>query len=475
MSLKKICWCLAMALIGIPNSFGFTVRGKLSPAFLSGMEASTITLEVQEYEKNFEVGKFSKLAFTSDVVDGSFEFEIQTESSYCYISFAGLRHGKKPVLKDAYLIGRWSIVDLLIDTSGLAFSGKDADLLRCQYEIYNRPLDKNGNSRQDAFGIARLSSRFETQNAEVKRILMPYRERLSAGALRIIEANGYAKIAFDFCIGAKFFAEKGEDAERVYEAVYHVKKVYVPDTTAVIAKHAFMQSRAIFQLTRLCLLVKKGMTPKDGNFTTALFETLKAEYRGELLDRVLLTCFLDYQYLLAEDMADKIMPALSNPKAVLILKRYKKATASGEEAYDFTLTGLNGRPVRLSDLKGKLLVMHFWFNGCGGCSILKGQMEPIISRFKDDSRVCFIAVNVDKSADRWEKGIDLGIYTSNHDINVFTSGMGYDHPLLKHYNFTSFPSMLLIDKSGNLISSNPPRPNDESQTRALIQLIESHL
>jgi hypothetical protein len=127
--------------------------------------------------------------------------------------------------------------------------------------------------------------------------------------------------------------------------------------------------------------------------------------------------------------------------------------------------------VNLDDLKGKVIYMDFWFTGCKGCvQVAKALHDDVLPVFQGDTSVVFMAVSLDVNFLKWKKSIRGGMYTSPGELNVFTMGLGSDHPIYKHYGFSGAPQMLLIDKDGFLISSAPPYPGPE-----LVELIRKFL
>src|SRR5690606_19740840 len=118
----------------------------------------------------------------------------------------------------------------------------------------------------------------------------------------------------------------------------------------------------------------------------------------------------------------------------------------GKAAYNFSLPDSSGNLVRLTDFRGKAVVIDFWFTGCIPCRNLKEMMEPIVQSY-DKDEVVFVTISIDKSAEVWkEQGIKSGLYTHNGGVDLFTNGQGWNAPVVKRYNLTSVPSLLIIDK-----------------------------
>ena len=58
----------------------------------------------------------------------------------------------------------------------------------------------------------------------------------------------------------------------------------------------------------------------------------------------------------------------------------EKLGAIPRQAPDFTVTGIDGRPVKLSSFKGKVVMVHFWASWCGACE----QEKPSLMRMAND-------------------------------------------------------------------------------------------
>ena len=64
----------------------------------------------------------------------------------------------------------------------------------------------------------------------------------------------------------------------------------------------------------------------------------------------------------------------------------------GRQAPDFTLTDLEGRAVRLSDLRGKAVLINFWATWCPPCREEMPQIEAFYTAYRDQVEVLGIAV-----------------------------------------------------------------------------------
>jgi len=75
------------------------------------------------------------------------------------------------------------------------------------------------------------------------------------------------------------------------------------------------------------------------------------------------------------------------------------------------------------------------------------QVHPV---FSNDTNVVFITVNADWDKAVWLNSLRGGRYTSPRNINLFTGGLGFEHPFLKYYEFERGDMNLVIGKDGLL-------------------------
>lgn len=111
----------------------------------------------------------------------------------------------------------------------------------------------------------------------------------------------------------------------------------------------------------------------------------------------------------------------------------------GMEAPDFEVELLSGESVRLSDYKGKIVLLNFWATWCGLCVAEMPEIQEISEVYSDD--VVVLAVNNGERKDTVEKFIDK---------NSFTFLVGTDESLgvAKKYPTDGIPYTVMVDKEG---------------------------
>ena len=119
--------------------------------------------------------------------------------------------------------------------------------------------------------------------------------------------------------------------------------------------------------------------------------TASAAGRGMNLRR------LRFRYLLAALLVPLLLAALLG--AYLVSRMPTAApTAIGNVAPDFSLTDLNGNPIRLADLRGQPVIVNFWASWCAPCVEEFPLLREAAERHSDDGLVVIGIVWADRSA-----------------------------------------------------------------------------
>ena len=72
--------------------------------------------------------------------------------------------------------------------------------------------------------------------------------------------------------------------------------------------------------------------------------------------------------------------------------RLQKIPQEGMTAPNFTAKDINGDAINFEDLKGKVVVLNFWFIGCPACIAETPKLNQLTEKFADEADVVFIAL-----------------------------------------------------------------------------------
>ncbi|HJT74957.1 MAG TPA: TlpA disulfide reductase family protein [Chitinophaga sp.] len=140
-------------------------------------------------------------------------------------------------------------------------------------------------------------------------------------------------------------------------------------------------------------------------------------------------------------------------------------TSIGALAPDFTENDVNGQPVRLSDFRGKYVLLDFWASWCGPCRAENPNVVKVYNKYKDRN-FTVLGVSLDQSGKKeaWLAAIqhDGLTWTQVSDLNYWNSRAA------KLYNIRAIPQNFLIDPSGKIIATNLRGEALESEVARLI-------
>lgn len=127
---------------------------------------------------------------------------------------------------------------------------------------------------------------------------------------------------------------------------------------------------------------------------------------------------------------------------------YKKL-AVGSEAPDIALENPNGEVVKLSSLRGNVVLIDFWASWCKPCRMENPNVVRMYKQYNPKGFEIY-GVSLDKSRDAWLKAIEQDGLTWTHvsDLQFWQSAGA------KLYNVTAIPKTFLIDKDGTIIGKD---------------------
>jgi peroxiredoxin len=123
-------------------------------------------------------------------------------------------------------------------------------------------------------------------------------------------------------------------------------------------------------------------------------------------------------------------------------------TAIGQIAPDFTQNDPSGKPVSLSDFRGKYLLVDFWASWCGPCRQENPNVVKTYNEFKDKN-FTILGVSLDRENGReaWLKAIEKDQLTWNHVSDL----KFWNNEVAKLYMVRAIPDNFLIGPDGRII------------------------
>lgn len=140
----------------------------------------------------------------------------------------------------------------------------------------------------------------------------------------------------------------------------------------------------------------------------------------------------------------------------IVKKEIFPPSITNQPAPDFTLKDSEGNTVRLSKLRGKVVVLDFWATWCGPCKRSLPAMKMAVDKYKNDPDVAFLFIHT------WENGSPEAAcktaekYLNDNGFGDFHLVMDTKDPKTKVNNAVSafgvkgIPAKFVIDKEGKI-------------------------
>jgi thiol-disulfide isomerase/thioredoxin len=122
-----------------------------------------------------------------------------------------------------------------------------------------------------------------------------------------------------------------------------------------------------------------------------------------------------------------------------------KKQAAGIVAPDFTLNDLNGKPLSLSSLRGKYVLLDFWGSWCIWCIKGMPQMKEYYNKYKGKFEI--VGVDCNDTDAKWHEAVKKYELPWLHVYNP------RDSKLLDDYGIQGFPTKILIGPDGKIVKT----------------------
>lgn len=122
----------------------------------------------------------------------------------------------------------------------------------------------------------------------------------------------------------------------------------------------------------------------------------------------------------------------------------EKQPAAPKKDLDFTLPDLSGKPIKLSDYRGKVVMLNFWATWCPPCRSEMPTMQKLHEKMAQKP-FAIVAVNLERGA--------------GDEVRRFVAKNGYTFKVLlddqgeisSRYSIYSIPTTFIIDKKGKVV------------------------
>lgn len=118
------------------------------------------------------------------------------------------------------------------------------------------------------------------------------------------------------------------------------------------------------------------------------------------------------------------------------------------DAPEIALPNPEGKEMRLSDLRGKYVLIDFWASWCGPCRRENPNVKRIYNTYKNKGFTIF-SVSLDENPEHWKMAIEKdGLDWPYHVSDL----KRWQSPLPQIYGFDGIPFTVLVNKEGKIIA-----------------------
>jgi peroxiredoxin len=124
-----------------------------------------------------------------------------------------------------------------------------------------------------------------------------------------------------------------------------------------------------------------------------------------------------------------------------------KPSAKRNAAPDFVLTDADGRKVKLSDYKGKVVLLNFWATWCGPCKLEIPWFVEFEKAYRDKG---FAVLGVSMDEEGWEI---VKPYIQDKQVN-YRVMVATEEVAQKYGGVDALPTTFMIDRQGKIASTH---------------------
>ncbi len=140
----------------------------------------------------------------------------------------------------------------------------------------------------------------------------------------------------------------------------------------------------------------------------------------------------------------------------------------GKPAPTFNYKNTSGEEVPLESLKGKSVYVDVWATWCGPCKREIPSLKELEKTYHGNDDIVFMSVSIDKMKDK-EKWLNMVEEKELSGVQLMADN-DWKSSICEDYAIRGIPRFILIDKDGNILDKNAPRPSSSEIKEVLADL-----
>ena len=114
------------------------------------------------------------------------------------------------------------------------------------------------------------------------------------------------------------------------------------------------------------------------------------------------------------------------------------------------------------------MYIDVWATWCRPCLAEIPALKALHDKFKNNKNIEFVSLSIDDDREAWRKAV------KDKDLKgvQLIADKAFESQFIQDYSISQIPTFLLIDKEGNIVNPNAPRPSDPEIEKELQKLLK---
>ena len=147
---------------------------------------------------------------------------------------------------------------------------------------------------------------------------------------------------------------------------------------------------------------------------------------------------LAYLTKIKEEKMQEMMQNLQNQSTSF------DAALKGKPLPDFVFKDILGNTYTPEDIKGKVVVINFWFMSCAPCIEEMPELNKLVEEYENNNDVLFLALTLDEKGPMLNKFLETNVF----NYNIVPDSKDY---IMKKLQVPAFPTHIVLDKNSNVM------------------------
>ncbi|WP_222536868.1 TlpA family protein disulfide reductase [Pedobacter polysacchareus] len=270
------------------------------------------------------------------------------------------------------------------------------------------------------------------------------------------------------------FFNFGKRLNAGYDSTAAVQAFYQPlQDKKIINNPALLRSENGMQMLNYVFAYWKFNQVKSGKDLNPFYFAENTKLIGNDVVKVAYLAYMMKNITKYEDFVKNVQPYkslfISPDKKAAYQKRYEDLYlfAEGTPGYNFELKDVNDQVHRLSDFKGKVVIIDMWAMWCAPCLQEKPIMGKIEQGYHDRKDIVFIGISVDglNRKDIWKGFVKKQGWTN---LELLSDGSSSIH---QYYKIAGIPRFLIFDRQGKIVTVDAPMPSNPGFKKLIDQTL----